>query len=130
MLLDSASSAACAVDDDAWLTSRGGGTGALVEGTLSAADVAGAGNAGAGAVAVGAAAAGADTGRNGAAGMVGDGAGEEAKDEALEGMDALDGPFPLFHAAALRRASKLLGRVDSVPSLLAITHPPRRRWLD
>lgn len=49
----------------------------------------------------------------------------EASEEALEGIDACDGPLPLFHAAALRRASKLVGLSISVPSSLAMTQPRR-----
>ena len=60
-----------------------------------------------------------------ALGMVGEAAGE-AREEALEGIEALEGPLPLFHAAALRRASKLVGRSTSEPSSLAMTHPLRR----
>lgn len=60
---------------------------------------------------------------NGSLGRAGDGAGDEANDEALEGIDAFEGPLPLFHAAALLRASKLEGRWISVPSSLAMTQP-------
>lgn len=62
-------------------------------------------------------------GLDGSVGSVGDGAGVDANDEALDGMDACDGPLPLFHAAALLRASKLEGFLTSVPSSLAMTHP-------
>lgn len=63
------------------------------------------------------------SGLNASLEIVGDGAGVEASDEAREGMDAWEGPLPLFHAAALLRASKLEGRSASASSSVAMTHP-------
>ena len=100
---------------------RGGGTGCpgagvvtLVDGTLVEASFVGAALVEGAVFVVGAA--------NGALAIVGDGVGE-AKEEALEGIEACEGPLPLFHAAALFRASKLVGLSTSVPSSLAMTHP-------
>lgn len=62
---------------------------------------------------------------DGADAAVGDGAEAAVSDDALDGMDACEGPLPLFHAAALARASKLDGLGTSVPSSLAMTHPLR-----
>ena len=60
--------------------------------------------------------------KTGVLSTVGDGAGE-ASEDARDGIEACEGPLPLFHAAALRRASKLAGRSGLAPSSLAITHP-------
>lgn len=70
-----------------------------------------------------------DSGLSGSLGIVGEGADAVVNDEALDGIDLCDGPLPLFQAAALDRASKLVGRGRSVPSSLAMTHP-RLRLLD
>lgn len=51
-------------------------------------------------------------------GVVGD-----ASEDALDGIEACEGPLPLFHAATLLLASKLVGLGISVPSSLAMTQP-------